>query len=162
MKIGFSFGRCVASIVKGQVDLDDVLVVIARTNMPEEQHVRQVIEAYMHEPMYLLGLDHDQCLSVGLNLFNSGRILEPRANNISAGPRVPRDYIWMDLFPTASQGVTNPGVQAAWDHYRMMITLAESLPENNYVPAHGTKIAPPTKEEQEEYQRALNLLANSI
>jgi len=31
MKIGFSFGRCVRDIVKGIVDIDDVMCVIART-----------------------------------------------------------------------------------------------------------------------------------
>ena len=32
MKIGLSFSRCVRDIVDGVVDIDDVLVVIARTD----------------------------------------------------------------------------------------------------------------------------------
>ena len=32
MRIGLSFSRCVLDIVEGRVDIDDVLVVIARTD----------------------------------------------------------------------------------------------------------------------------------
>ena len=32
MKIGLSYSRCVRDIVDGKVDLDDVLVIIARTD----------------------------------------------------------------------------------------------------------------------------------
>ena len=43
MKIGFSFGRCLGSIVRGEVSIDDVLVIIARTHMPKEEHVQEVL-----------------------------------------------------------------------------------------------------------------------
>ena len=32
MKIGLSYSRCILDIVEGRVDINDVLVVIARTN----------------------------------------------------------------------------------------------------------------------------------
>ena len=32
MKIGLSYSRCVLDIVEGRVDIEDVLVVVARTN----------------------------------------------------------------------------------------------------------------------------------
>ena len=32
MKIGLSYSRCVRDIVDGKVDINDVLVIIARTN----------------------------------------------------------------------------------------------------------------------------------
>jgi len=32
MKVGLSYSRCVRDIVDGQVDIDDVLVLITRTN----------------------------------------------------------------------------------------------------------------------------------
>jgi hypothetical protein len=162
MKIGFSFGRCVRSIVRGDVALDDVLVIIARTRMPDEHSVKWVIDEYMYRDDYLYGLDQAECERVGLELFNSGRILEPRANGISAGMSVPRDYIWMDLFPTAPDGVASDAVKMAWNHYRMLISLTEQLPEEGFVPQSGPKLKPITEEEKLELQRAAQMLANSI
>lgn len=127
MKIGFSFGRCVRDIVKGKVEIDDVLCIIARTYMPNADDVKQVIHTYLHEPTYLMGLDPDACEAVGLELFLSGKIIEPRANGINV-LQVPRDYVWMDLYPTVVD-IQNAGVSAAWESYRMMIELAEQVPE---------------------------------
>jgi hypothetical protein len=99
---------------------------------------------------------------VGLELFNSGRILEPRANNIGAGTSVPRDYIWMDLFPTAPHGTVNESVTAAWEQYRMLITMVEQLPEHGYIPEHGVKAVPLTPEELEQHKKSINMLAAFI
>lgn len=162
MKIGFSFGRCLGSIVRGEVALEDVMVIIARTRMPDEESVKWVVGEYMWRQGYLYGLDQDECERVGLELFHSGRILEPRANGIRAGMSVPRDYIWMDLFPTAPEGVASDAVKMAWDHYRMLITLTEQLPEEGYVPQHGEKVTELTDAELKEQRKALDLLANSI
>ena len=128
MRIGFSFGRCVASIVRGEVNIADVLLIVARTRMPTEEDVKWVIEEYLNHPSYLAGLDRNKCLQVGFELFTSGRIIEPRANGVNT-LSVPRDYIWMDLYPTAVDGVKNEGVKEAWNAYRTMISLTEQLPE---------------------------------
>ena len=127
MKIGFSFGRCVRDIVQGHVNIEHVMCIIARTHMPSVAAVKSVVHAYLYEPGYLLGLDPDTCEAVGLELFVSGKILEPRANGIGV-MKVPREYVWMDLYPTVA-GAENTGVRAAWESYRMMIELAEQVPE---------------------------------
>jgi hypothetical protein len=161
MKIGFSFGRCLGSIVRGEVALEDVLVIIARTRMETEDHVRGVVEEYMYRPGYLYGLDATECERVGLELFNTGRILEPRANNVGAGVSVPRDYLWMDLFPTVPN-VASDAVKQAWEGYRLLITLTEQLPEEGYTPKHGVKVVPLTEEELATQQKLIEMLANSI
>ena len=162
MKIGFSFGRCLGSIVRGEVALEDVLVIIARTRMATEDHVRGVVEEYMYRDGYLLGLDQAECERVGVLLFNTGRILEPRSNNIGAGMSVPRDYLWMDLFPTAASGAESVAVKAAWDHYRLLLTLTEQLPEEGYAPKHGQKAVPLSPEEIEEAKKSFDMLARAI
>jgi hypothetical protein len=162
MKIGFSFGRCLGSIVRGEVALEDVLVIVARTRMETQDHVRGVIAEYMHRHGYLLGLDQTECERVGLELFNSGRILEPRANNIGAGVSVPRDYLWMDLFPTAVSGANSVAVRQAWEHYRMLLTLTEQLPEEGYAPKHGQKAVPLTPEELETQKKSIDILSALI
>ena len=81
------------------------------------------------------------------------------------GMRVPRDFIWMDLFPTASHGINNDGIREAWDHYRLLITLAEQLPEHGYAPQHGRRMPKEetyTDEQLAELKKAADLLANSI
>lgn len=138
MKIGFSFGRCLRDIVNGTVKLNDVMCIIARTHMITEEHVKNVITEYTYRQGYLSGLDPVKCEEIGIELWKSGKVLEPRANGISAS-QVPRDYIWMDLYPTEAD-VTNDGVKEAWDAYRLMITLTEQLPEpNNQVYHHSEK-----------------------
>ena len=162
MKIGFSFGRCLGSILRGEVAVEDVLVIIARTRMATEDHVRGVIEEYMYRDGYLLGLDQAECERVGLELFNTGRILEPRSNNVGAGMSVPRDYLWMDLFPTAASGAESIAVKQAWEDYRLLLTLTEQLPEEGYAPKHGQKAVPLTPEQLAEDQRMMTMLINSI
>ena len=163
MKIGFSFGRCLGSIVRGEVAFDDVLCLIARTRMETEAHVRGVVSEYMHRPGYLQGLDQPLCEEMGIRLFNSGKILEPRANGISP-MQVPRDYIWMDLFPTAPHGTVNESVTKAWEQYRMLITMVEQLPEEGYVPKHSEKIIEKelTEEQQAEQKKMLDMLVRAM
>jgi len=162
MKIGFSFGRCLGSIVRGEVATEDVLVIIARTCMATEEHVQAVIAEYLGRDGYLLGLDPADCERVGLELFNTGRILEPRSNNIGTGMKVPRDYLWMDLFPTAASGADSVAVRQAWEDYRLLLTLTEQLPEEGYAPKHGRKAVPLSPEQIAEDQRMMTMLINSI
>jgi len=160
LKIGFSFGRCVRDIVNGEVKIEDVLCIIARTRMNTDEDVKYVIQEYLYRRGYLLGLDATECERVGLELFNSGKILEPRANGINP-MQVPADYLWMDLFPTMPNAAST-AVQSAWDSYRMLITLTEQLPEEGYVPQHSERIKPLTPEEEEKQKKNLALLANFI
>lgn len=129
MKIGFSFGRCLSSIVKGEVAINDVMCIIARTHMPEKKDVEYVVKEYLTRPGYLLGLDQDECLRIGVELWLTGRVIEPRSNGIYA-MSVPKEYIWMDLYPTEAD-VRSDGVKEAWNAYRMLIQLTEQLPEQN-------------------------------
>jgi len=129
MKIGFSFGRCLASIVRGEVNINDVMCIIARTHMPEQKDVEYVVKEYLHRPGDLAGLGEAECLRVGVELWQTGRIIEPRSNGIYA-MSVPQEYIWMDLYPTEAD-VKSDGVKEAWNAYRMLIQLTEQLPEQN-------------------------------
>jgi hypothetical protein len=129
MKIGFSFGRCLASIVKGEVDIKDVICIIARTHMPKHEDVEYVVKEYLTRPGYLLGLDQAECLRIGVELWQTGRVIEPRSNGIYA-MSVPQEYIWMDLYPTEAD-IKSDGVKEAWNAYRVLIQLTEQLPEQN-------------------------------
>lgn len=160
MKIGFSFGRCLRSIVMGEVAYEDVLCIVARTYMQTEEHVKSVVGDYMHRSGYLLDLDRTACEEQAVRLFHSGKILEPRSNGIHA-MSVPRDYIWMDLFPTVTD-VHSDAVKTAWEHYRMLIALTEQLPEEGFVPQHSEKLKPLTPEELEAQKKSIDMLSALI
>jgi hypothetical protein len=129
MKIGFSFGRCVRDIVNGEVAYDDVLVIVARTYMQDVDAVEDVIDQYMYERSYLLGLDRDECVRVGIALFQDAKLHQPRA--VSKGARfqsrVNSDYVWMDVMPTTVSDV--PAVQEAWENYQLLLQLCNKVPD---------------------------------
>ena len=160
MKIGFSFGRCLRSIVMGEVAYEDVMCIVARTFMQTEEHVKSVVRDYMHRPGYLMGLDQTTCEEMGVRLFNGGKILEPRSNGIHA-MSVPRDYIWMDLFPTVTD-VRSDAVKTAWEHYRMLISLTEQLPESGFAPEHSERAKPLSPEELEAQKKSFDMLSALI
>ena len=169
MKIGFSFGRCVRDIVKGEVDIKDVMCVIARTYMPNERDVGPVIDEYLMRDQYLRGLDSERCHEVGITLWKTGRVIEPRQNGIHV-MSAPRDCVWMDLYPTVV-GARNEAVKQAWEGYRMLIELAEQVPEANseaLMHRHKSEQADaanrvqPTPEQEEHNRKLIQMLANSI
>lgn len=124
MKIGFSFGRCIRDIVNGEVDINDVAFLITATRIRDEEHVSQVIGTYMDERTYLMGLDYDKCMEVALALWNSHRVLQPRAQGMHRHMQ-PESSIWVDIFPTALSD--NESVKKAWDGYRFMLHMVENV-----------------------------------
>jgi hypothetical protein len=123
VKVGFSFGRCIRDIVKGLVDINDVVVIIAGTQLENERHVELCIKSYMTRRDYLEGLDYEECLSVANKLVNTGRVHQPRNSNVYRGA-VNNDCVWADLFPT--QLTNNDMVNEAWNSYRALLNLVES------------------------------------
>lgn len=124
MKIGFSFGRCIRDIVNGEVSVDDVAFLITATRIRDEKHIGDVVGAYMGEPGYLLGLDYDKCMEVALILWNTNRVLQPRAQGMHRHMQ-PESSIWVDIFPTALSD--NDAVKKAWDGYRFMLHMVENV-----------------------------------
>lgn len=128
MKIGFSFGRCIRDIVRGDVDIDDVLVIVARTHMTTSEQVANVIAEYMYRNDYLLGLDEDECQQVGAELFESGRVHQARleSGNIWGMGLAHGDAVWADVVPTTNM---NDQVKEAWNHYRFLLNMTSNIPE---------------------------------
>lgn len=124
MKIGFSFGRCIRDIVQGDVSVDDVAFIIAATNIHDSEQLDQVIQEYSYRNDYLSGLDLAECQRVGLLLWNSNRILQPRREGMHRHMQ-PEGAIWVDIFPTAVS--ENQSVKTAWDNYRFMLHMVENV-----------------------------------
>lgn len=112
MKVGYSFGKCIASIVRGEVALDDVLVIVAQTHMRSEYDIPGVIDSYLKRPSYLMGLDRAECIKVGVALWESGKVHQPRALGVWARP-VPQVWDTIASAESASEPTSaNPVVNA--------------------------------------------------
>lgn len=124
MKIGFSFGRCVRDIVKGDVSIDDVAFIITATKIHDRDQIDNVISVYSTEPGYLLGLDYKQCLTVAYDLWDTDRLLQPRMQGLYRHMQ-PESSVWVDMFPTTLS--ENESVKKAWEAYRFMIHMTENV-----------------------------------
>jgi len=122
MKIGFSLGRCIRDIVRGDVGLDDVAFIIAATNIHSEEQLAQVVDSYLYRDDYLYMLDETQCQQVALALWNSNRILQPRRQGMHRHMQ-PENAVWVDMFPTTPS--ENEAVKKAFDAYRFMLHMTE-------------------------------------
>jgi hypothetical protein len=125
MKIGFSLGRCVRDIVRGDVNIDDVAFIIAATAIHDEPQLANVIEQYMYrDDEYLYGLDEAKCQEVALELWGSNKILQPRRQGLHRH-RQPENAVWVDMFPTVAS--ESEAVKKAWDAYRFMLHMVENV-----------------------------------
>lgn len=138
MKIGLSYSRCVRDIVDGVIDIEDVLVVIARTDFDpnnDEQwdgiwrgyHLRQGWSApewanYPEE-------DEDRFRSVSIELWESGKLHQPR--QFGAHPSR-RPEIWLEAVLPSSELDTNPAAKAAWDKFQTIASLTNVKLDESY------------------------------
>ncbi len=128
MKVGLSLSRCIRDIYEGKVDIDDVLVVIARTDFDpyDESHWQGIWQGYLYgglsHPEWA-GLDdhEDDVRNVCQVLYDRGKLHQPRQFNAHP-PRMP--YYWLDTFAPEEEIATNPTVQKAWDKYKMLAGLS--------------------------------------
>jgi hypothetical protein len=124
MKIGFSLGRCVRDIVKGDISEDEVAFIITSTCIREIEQLAPVINDYMFRDDYLYGLDEDECQRVALSLWENNKLIQPRREGIHRHKQ-PADSIWVDIFPTAVS--KNSAVKKTWDAYRLMLHMTENV-----------------------------------
>jgi hypothetical protein len=130
MKIGLSYSRCIRDIVDGVVDINDVLVIVARTDFdPHDDDQWSSIwngyrmrsgwsqpEWYEYEEE-----DEDRFRSVSIELWESGKLHQPR--KFGAHPRrLP--YIWLETILPSEELDKNPGVKAAWNKFQNLAALS--------------------------------------
>ena len=87
MKIGTSLGKCVRSILAGEVKEEDVLFIVTNTNCPTIETLMGVIEDYYYTYQGAAGrvADYDMskysladACAVPQRLFESAKIHQPR------------------------------------------------------------------------------------
>ena len=130
MKIGLSYSRCVRDIVDGVVDINDVLVVITRTDFdPRNDKQWDSIWHGYHErsgwsnPEWANYDDQDLFRSVSIELWDSGKLHQPR--KFGAQPRrLP--YHWLETVLSDSDLENSPAVKDAWDRFQVISGLANT------------------------------------
>ena len=130
MKIGLSYSRCVRDIVDGIVDIDDVLVIVARTDFdPRNAEEWSSIWTGYHgaspfsnpEWAGYPDEDEDKFRSVTIELLEQGKFHQPR--QFGAHPRrLP--YYWLETFAPEEEVAKNPAVQKAWEKYKILAGLS--------------------------------------
>jgi len=133
MKIGLSYSRCVRDIVDGVVDIDDVLVIITRTDFDPHNDIQwtelwqgygggQSVGSPFSSPEWIgyTDEDEDRLRSVSIELWESGRLHQPR--QFGANPRrLP--HIWLETVVCNDDLETNPAAKMAWDHFQTVSGL---------------------------------------
>jgi len=142
MKIGLSYSRCVRDIVDGVVDIDDVLVLITRTNFDphDDEQWKGIWEGYggghtfgnpfsNPEWMNYPAEDEDKFRSVSIELWETGKLHQPR--KFGAHPQR-RPEIWLEAVLPNSELEKNPSAKMAWDKFQTIAGLASVELDDKY------------------------------
>ena len=130
MKIGLSYSRCIRDIVDGKVDMQDVLVIVARTDFDprDDDQWRSIWEGYgggsspggiWSNPEWAGYDDEDKFREVTLELYNTGKLHQPR--QYGTHPVRLNNY-WLDC--VVPQNEMTPAEQKAWDNYQLITGLS--------------------------------------
>lgn len=123
MKIGLSLSRCVRDIVEGRVDIDDVLILIARTDFDPSVQTQwnSIWLGYQSMNPEWRGLDHDATFGVVKELWDTGRIHQPR--KFGARPQRLPQY-WLETVLVDSDLQDNTAARVAWEQFQIIAGLA--------------------------------------
>lgn len=133
MLVGTSFGGCLKSLLKGEVHMDDVLVIIARTAAKDLDGLLHVVEEYHRSGNYfssnidkydISDMDLDKAKSIATSLYQHGKIHQPRLYNGFGGfvhIEMSRNDIWIPLAP--SPKTDDERVVKAYENYQVLRNL---------------------------------------
>ena len=138
MKIGLSYSRCVRDIVDGKVDINDVLVLITRTDFdPNNDEQWDGIWHGYHQrggwsnPEWAHYKDEDveRFRQVSIDLWEQGKLHQPR--KFGAHP-ARRPEIWLETVLPSSELKRNPAAQDAWDRFQTIAGLTNVKLDKDY------------------------------
>jgi len=133
MKIGLSYSRCVKDIVDGRVDIDDVLIIIARTDFDphDDQQWKDIWDSYgggqtfggvFNNPEWMdhPAKDELKFRNVSQRLWNEGKLHQPR--KFGSKP-VRRSEIWLEAVLPSAELEQNPAAKSAWEQFQTVAGL---------------------------------------
>lgn len=140
MKIGLSYSRCVLDIVEGRVDIEEVLVLITRTDFDprDDQQWAGIWEGYCFGGLsnpewsnydYNSKAAEDKFRSVSIMLYEDGKMHQPR--QFGAHPRR-RSEIWLEAVLPNSELENNPAARLAWNKFKNIAALSDVQLDDKY------------------------------
>lgn len=140
MKIGLSYSRCVRDIVEGTVDINDVLVIIARTDFDPTVDTQWagIWEGYCFGGMshkewgaydYYSKEDEAKFRDVSIALWNQGKFHQPR--KFGSHPQR-RGEFWLETCLPDSELDRNPAAKKAWDQFQVIAGLSNVTVDKKY------------------------------
>lgn len=138
MKIGLSLSRCVRDIYEEKVDIEDVLVIIARTDFDPEidSEWEGIWSGYHHggtwnhpEWANIPEEDSVKIRKICVELQQSGKLHQPR--QFGAHPRrLP--YIWLETVLPNTELDKNPAASAAWKKFQTVAGLTSVVLDEDH------------------------------
>ena len=140
MKIGLSYSRCILDIVEGRVDIEDVLIVIARTDFDphDDKQWAGIWSGYCHGGMsraewsdydFNSKEDEDKFRSVSIMLWEDGKFHQPR--KFGAHP-ARRPEFWLETVLPSEELERNPAAKKAWDNFQVVAGLTNTTLDKEY------------------------------
>jgi hypothetical protein len=140
MKIGLSYSRCILDIVEGRVDIEDVLVVVARTDFDprDDKQWSGIWSGYCHGGMsraewghydFNSKEDEDKFRSVSIMLWEDGKFHQPR--KFGAHP-ARRPEFWLETVLPSEELDRNPAVKTAWNNFQVVAGLTNTKMDKEY------------------------------
>lgn len=133
MKIGLSYSRCIRDIVEQKVKIEDVLVIVARTDFDPrvDNEWKGIWEGYCRGSFLNMNMEwggydadnpeHEKMFrDVSIELLNQGKFFQPRQHG--AYPRrLP--YYWLETFLPDNELDQNPAAKKAFEKFKMIAGL---------------------------------------
>ena len=146
MRVGLSYSRCIRDIVTGNVDINDVLVVVARTDFDpnndqewagiwrgygggsEFNEISMIFSGSNPEWAGTTAEDEKKYRDVTISLWNQGKFHQPR----KFGARPSRlDYYWLEVGLPSEELENNPAVKRAWEQFQIVAGLSKKKMSND-------------------------------
>jgi hypothetical protein len=142
MKVGLSYSRCVRDIVDGKVDINDVLVVITRTDFDphDDKQWKNIWQGYggghgfgsifsAPEWSEYPPEDEDKFRSVSIELWETGKMHQPR--KFGAHP-ARRPEIWLETVLVEGDLEANPMAKKAFEKFQTVAGLSNVSLDESY------------------------------
>jgi len=145
MKIGLSYSRCVRDIVDGKVSIDDVLILITRTdfNPHDDEQWSGIWIGYgggtdngyttgffsQSNPEWAGYHEEDKFRSISIMLYDDGKMHQPR--KFGARPQR-RPEIWLEAVLPNSELEANPSAKLAWEKFQTIAGLSSVTLDDKY------------------------------
>jgi hypothetical protein len=134
VKLGTSLSRCARDIYDGIVNINEVLVIVARTDVDPTDDKQwsslwngygggNSIGSMYSQPEWssIPAEDEQKLRDIILDLYDAGKIHQPR--KFGAHP-VRMNQYWYDLVLTADVVDSNPAAKKAWENYKLLANLS--------------------------------------